>query len=78
MSAYELQRRKIWVKEEFSKMTNIMRRLPANLAHPLLYLAMNLSINGKVKKDYKKLEWQTQEIYIPANSMPPEGTVLKY
>jgi len=78
MSAYELQRGRIWVKKEFSKMTNIMKRLPGNLAHPLLYLAMNLSINGKVKKDYKKLEWQTQQIYIPANSMAPEGTVLKY
>jgi len=78
MSAYELQRGKIWVKKEFSKMTNIMKRLPHNVAHPLLFLAMNWSINRKVKKDYQKLEWQTQQIYIPANSMAPEGTVLKY
>ncbi len=78
MSAYELQRGKIWVKKEFSKMTNIMKRLPGNLSHPLFYIALNLSINRKINKDYKKLEWQTQQIYIPANSMAPEGTVLKY
>ena len=78
MSAYELQKGKIWVKKEFSKITNIMKRLPGNLSHPLLFLAMNWSINRKVKNDYKKLEWQTQQIYIPANSMAPEGTVLKY
>jgi radical SAM superfamily enzyme YgiQ (UPF0313 family) len=78
MSAHELQRGKIWVKKEFSKMTNIMKRLPDNLSHPLLYLTLNLSINRKIRKDYKKLEWQTQKIYIPANSMAPEGAVLKY
>ena len=78
LSAYELQKGKIWVKKEFSKMTNIMKRLPDNLSHPLLFLAMNWSINRKIKKDYKKLEWQTQQIYIPANSMAPEGTALKY
>ena len=78
MSAYELQRGKIWVKKEFSKITNIMQRLPGNLAHPILFLAMNWSINRKIKKDYKKLEQQTQQIYIPANSMAPAGTVLRY
>jgi radical SAM superfamily enzyme YgiQ (UPF0313 family) len=77
MSAYELHKGKIWVKKEFSKITNIMKRLPDNLSHPVLFLALNWSKNRMLKKDYKKLEWQSQQIYIPANSMAPEGTVLQ-
>jgi radical SAM superfamily enzyme YgiQ (UPF0313 family) len=78
MSAYELQRGKIWVKKEFSKVSSIMKRLSANLSHPLFYLALNASINRKVKKDYKKLERQIRDIYLPSDSMPPPGRTLLY
>lgn len=78
MSAYELQRGMIWVKKEFSKMSNIIKRFPGNLSHPLLYLILNFSMNRKIKTDYKRLEWQKEQLYIPTNAMVQERTVVKY
>ena len=78
MTPYELQRGKIWVKKEFSKMHNIMRRLPGNISHPIVYLALNYSINRIIKTDIKELEWQVEEIYGPADGMPSKEKKLKY
>ncbi len=69
MSAYELQNGKIWVKKEFSKWSNILKRFNGNSFHPLLFLALNSTINRKIKKDYMKLEWQKKELYLPFNSI---------
>lgn len=63
MSPYELQAGEIWIKKEFSKMSSILKRLPDNLSHPLLYLAMNLGMRKTVKADDKKLPHLMTEIF---------------
>ena len=63
MTPYELQEGKNWVKKEFSKISSILKRLPHNLSHPLLYLALNLANRKNVKLDYSKLSWQKSEIF---------------
>ncbi len=66
----ELQEGRTWVKKEFSKISSIMRRLPHNLSHPLLYLAMNLATRKNVKSDYKKLSWLNSEIFESKENIP--------
>lgn len=78
MTPYELQRGKIWVKKEFSKMSNILRRFPTNLSHPLLYLSLNITINKKIKFDYNELESLKDELYIPTGGMPNKEKVINY
>lgn len=63
MTPYELQEGKAWVKKEFSKISSILKRLPRNMSHPLLYLAMNFTTRKNVKLDYNKLSWQNSEIF---------------
>ncbi|MFH1714942.1 MAG: hypothetical protein ABH857_01945 [Elusimicrobiota bacterium] len=55
MTPYELQKGCMWVKEEFSKVSSILKRLPGNLSHPLLYLFINWGIKINVAMDAKKL-----------------------
>jgi len=63
MTPYELQTGEIWVKKEFSKLSSIMRRLPGNLSHPLLFLAMNFGMRKNVKSDEKRLPGWVKEIF---------------
>ena len=63
MTPYELQEGKTWVKKEFSKFSSILKRLPQNISHPLLYLAMNFATRKSVKLDYRKLSRQNFEIF---------------
>jgi radical SAM superfamily enzyme YgiQ (UPF0313 family) len=63
MSPYELQTGEIQVKKEFSRLTSIIRRLPGNLSHPLLYLLMNLGIRKNVALDTLKLPHLMSEIF---------------
>jgi radical SAM superfamily enzyme YgiQ (UPF0313 family) len=55
MSAYDLQAGELWVKKEFSRISSILKRLPWNLSHPLLFSAMNLGIRENVKTDTIRL-----------------------
>ncbi|MGC9970021.1 MAG: radical SAM protein [Bryobacteraceae bacterium] len=68
MSPYELQEGKTWVKREFSKLSSILRRLPANLAHPFIHVAMNLAIRTNAAQEYRELPRQKAEIFDPAPS----------
>lgn len=63
MSPYELQKGKTWVKREFSSLSSILRRLPANMLHPFIYVAMNLAIRKNAIEDYRELPRQKAEIF---------------
>jgi radical SAM superfamily enzyme YgiQ (UPF0313 family) len=63
MSPGELQEGKNWVKKEFSRLSSIWRRFPANRSHPLYYLAMNLAIRRGAREDYRELPRQQAEIF---------------
>ncbi len=63
MSPDELQAGTLWVKKEFAKMSSILRRLPANRAHPLLYLSMNLALRQIVKIDAIKFPVLIPEVF---------------
>lgn len=63
MSPDELQAGTLWVKKEFAKMSSILRRLPANRAHPLLYLSLNLALRQIVKIDAIKLPVLIPELF---------------
>ena len=63
MSPDELQAGSIWVKKEFSKLSSILRRLPGNLSHPMLYLSMNLALRKVVKLDTMKLPVLVSEVF---------------
>lgn len=63
MSPYELQKGKTWVKREFSSLSSILRRLPANMLHPFIYAAMNLAIRKNAIEDYRELPRQKTELF---------------
>ena len=75
MSPYDLQSGEIWVKKEFSKLSCILKNLPWNLSHPLLYIAMNLGTRQNVKKDLLRLPKLASELFHskpgPAVSLQP-------
>ena len=70
MTPYELQEGKTWVKKEFSKISSILKRLPQNMSHPLLYLALNLATRKNVKLDYNKLSLLNSEIFESKEDVP--------
>jgi radical SAM superfamily enzyme YgiQ (UPF0313 family) len=63
MTPYELQAGEIWVKREFSKLSAILKKLPWNMSHPLLYLAMNHGIRANVKSDALLLPILERELF---------------
>ncbi len=63
MTPYELQEGKAWVKREFSKVSSILKRLPYNTSHPLLFLAMNFAARKNAESDYQKLPRQNAELF---------------
>lgn len=67
MTPYELQSGEIWTKKEFSKLSSIIKHLPWNLSHPLLYIAMNLGTRENVKVDTLRLPQLASELF---NSKP--------
>jgi len=71
MTPYELQAGEIWVKKEFTKLSSILRRLPGNLSHPLLYLAMNLGSRKNVKTDTERLPELVSEIFEGSGNFRP-------
>jgi radical SAM superfamily enzyme YgiQ (UPF0313 family) len=68
MTPYELQAGEIWAKKEFSKLSSILKNLPWNLSHPLLYVAMNLGTRQNVKADILRLPKLSSELF----NMKPE------
>ncbi len=63
MSPFELQAGRLWVLKEFTKMSSILRRLPAHLDHPLLHLAMNLGFQAGCKKELQELPGLAAELF---------------
>jgi radical SAM superfamily enzyme YgiQ (UPF0313 family) len=63
MTPYELQSGEIWTKKEFSKLSSIIKNLPWNLSHPLLYVAMNLGTRANVKVDMARLPKLASELF---------------
>jgi radical SAM superfamily enzyme YgiQ (UPF0313 family) len=63
MTPYELQAGEIWVKKEFSKFSSIVKYLPWNLSHPLLYFAVNLGTRHNVKTDLDRLPELSSELF---------------
>ncbi len=63
MSPYQLQEGTLWVKGQFTKMSSIMQRLPQNLAHPMIYLAMNLGMRMFIRKDNRRLMVLEREVF---------------
>ena len=63
MTPYELQSGEIWAKKEFSKISSILKNLPWNLSHPLLYFAMNFGTRQNVKTDMKRLPTLALELF---------------
>jgi radical SAM superfamily enzyme YgiQ (UPF0313 family) len=51
MTPAELQAGTMWVKEEFTKFSSILKRLRGNLHHPLLYLALNRGLRNTLESD---------------------------
>jgi radical SAM superfamily enzyme YgiQ (UPF0313 family) len=56
MTPYELQSGEIWTKKEYSKLSSIIRNLPWNLSHPLLYVVMNLGTRENARTDKVRLQ----------------------
>ncbi len=63
MTPYELQAGEIWVKREFSRISSILKNLPWNFSHPLLYFAMNLGTRQNAKVDLKRLPILESELF---------------
>jgi len=63
MSPYELMVGKIRARKEFYSPWSILRRLRANLRHPLVYLAMNWGHFKGVRVEKKRLALVTRELY---------------
>lgn len=74
MSPDELQAGAIWVKKEFTKMSSILRRLPTNLSHPLLYLSMNMALRKVVGLETIKFPGLIPEIFV---SQGDESAIAK-
>jgi radical SAM superfamily enzyme YgiQ (UPF0313 family) len=70
MTPYELQTGATWVREEYTKLSAILHRLPGNLAHPLLFLAMNLAARKGGRDDLARLPKLVEEIFKPALNVP--------
>jgi radical SAM superfamily enzyme YgiQ (UPF0313 family) len=63
MSPYELMVGKIRARKEFYSPWSILRRLPANLRHPLVYLAMNWGHFKGVRVEEKRLAPVKRDLY---------------
>jgi radical SAM superfamily enzyme YgiQ (UPF0313 family) len=77
MTPYELQAGEIWTKREFSSLSAIIRKIPFNLSHPLLNLAMNIGIRQCAKSDALRLPQLEAELFgrtaEPAMELVPEA-----
>ncbi len=67
MSPYELMVGKIKARKAFYSPWSILRRLPANLRHPLVYLAMNWGHFKGVRVEEKRLAFVKRDLYDKLN-----------
>lgn len=51
----ELHEGRIWIKKEFTKISSILWRLPFNLSHPLLHIALNRGARKGTKDEINHL-----------------------
>jgi radical SAM superfamily enzyme YgiQ (UPF0313 family) len=65
MTPYELQTGAMRVREEYTKLGAIFGRLPGNLSHPLLHLALNLGARKGKHADNARLPGLIAEIFEP-------------
>ncbi len=63
MSPYELMVGKIKARKKFYSAPSVLRRLPANMRHPLVYLAMNWGHIKGVKVEEKRLAAVKRDLY---------------
>ena len=63
MTPYELQEGRLWVKNEFVKISSIIKRFPSNIAHPLIYLFMNIGMRQSLPQDVSGLSKLKTEIF---------------
>jgi radical SAM superfamily enzyme YgiQ (UPF0313 family) len=82
MTPYELQAGAMWVKRRFSSWRSILRRLPSNWHHPLLYLAMNRGLRCSLKTDPAKLSGLATTLFgepgFGSSRIPPvPGAVIR-
>ena len=63
MTPYELQEGRLRVKKEFSRISSMIKRFPSNIAHPLLYLFMNIGIKQSVRGDISILSKLKTELF---------------
>ncbi len=55
MTPFELQAGRLWVLKEFTKMSAMLRRLPANLDQPLFHLATNIGFRHGCRAELRGL-----------------------
>ncbi len=67
MSPYELMVGKIRARKAFYSPRSILRRLPANLRHPLVYLAMNWGHFKGARVEEKRLAFVKKDLYDKLN-----------
>jgi radical SAM superfamily enzyme YgiQ (UPF0313 family) len=70
MTPYELQTGSMWVRQEYTKLGAILKRLPGNLSHPLLHLALNLGARKNKHVDNSRLPNLIAEIFESKEVVP--------
>jgi radical SAM superfamily enzyme YgiQ (UPF0313 family) len=70
MTPYELQNGSMWVRQEFTKLGAILGRLPGNLSHPLLHLALNLGARQNKNANHARLAGLITDIFEPKGIVP--------
>jgi radical SAM superfamily enzyme YgiQ (UPF0313 family) len=66
MTPYALQSGTQWVKNEFTKISSVLKRLPGNLSHPWIHLGVNSAIQMTRKADEAKMARLKTELFEPA------------
>jgi hypothetical protein len=70
MSPFELQAGRLWVMKQFTRMSSMLRRLPANLDFPLPHLAMNLGFQSACRHELRELSELASRLFpVPENQL---------
>ncbi len=59
----KLHEGRIWIKKEFTKISSILRRLPDNLSHPFLHLALNKGARKSTKDEINNLSKMNNKLF---------------
>ncbi|MFH1369498.1 MAG: radical SAM protein [Elusimicrobiota bacterium] len=65
MTPHELQAGTNWIKREYTKVASIIKRLPGNMSHPLLFFAINMGMRKSTRMDTLRLPFLNNEIFAP-------------